>query len=621
MTNTLLRQNFDFHNKTNEISLFLDTIFPKRSVKKVLFIQPPDTPENLFDADVCQRKLYPHYPPYGPLVLSSILRNNGIETQLLDLNHSLFSSVNEIDFDYITLVEHELKVRLAEFQPDLVCVSCMFSYSHNSLIKICKFIKQINSQCPIAIGGVHVTNSVSQSDTADKFFSDLHFIDIISLYEGDVSLLNLVEVINQKRMPHELSQTILQNRNDQRIFCTNRSTPDLSLSYDYPAFDLVPLSEYSKYGSIGNFYYLKNAFKSAATVLSNRGCRAQCTFCSVRSFNGVGVRRRNASSVINELKILRYEHDIDHIMWLDDDFFYDHPATLNLLNEIEKSNLGITWDCSNGVLAASCTEEIISASASSGCIGLHIGLESGNREILKKIKKPGTPDVFLRASEVLHKFPQIYVRALLMIGFENETWSQILDTIQLAKKCGFDWNTINVLELLPNTAMWNDSQSQQTEDKDDVPVDFESIQYVTNPIKFKNNNSKKDSPQITGSHFSSEFQSIFENANINSVPSKEDLRLIRSYMDFFLNFAPLLEESNINKLILKARHLEHIVNVVSPNNAIAMWFLAEVQMRLNNNVNEDLIARFHKTLDDFPSWSSQLTSLNLPITRIRNYVA
>ena len=64
------------------------------------------------------------------------------------------------------------------------------------------------------------------------------------------------------------------------------------------------------------------AFKrKISTILSNRGCRAQCTFCSVRNFNGVGVRRRTIDSVIEELKILKFEHGIDHIMWLDDDFY------------------------------------------------------------------------------------------------------------------------------------------------------------------------------------------------------------------------------------------------------------------------------------------------------------
>ena len=70
----------------------------------------------------------------------------------------------------------------------------------------------------------------------------------------------------------------------------------------------------------------------------------------------------------------------------------------------------MTWDCTNGVIAASCTDEVVAAAAESGCIGLNIGMESGNPEILKKIKKPGKVRNFLRAADILRKYPQINAR-------------------------------------------------------------------------------------------------------------------------------------------------------------------------------------------------------------------
>ena len=44
------------------------------------------------------------------------------------------------------------------------------------------------------------------------------------------------------------------------------------------------------YGTVGAFYCFKPKDTVFATVLSNRGCRAQCTFCSVANFNGRAVR-------------------------------------------------------------------------------------------------------------------------------------------------------------------------------------------------------------------------------------------------------------------------------------------------------------------------------------------
>ena len=141
-------------------------------------------------------------------------------------------------------------------------------------------------------------------------------------------------------------------------------------------------------------------------------------------------------------------------MWLDDDFLYSKNESLELFNLMIKNNLNITWDCSNGVIAASCTEEILDASDKSGCLGVILGMESGNREILKSIRKPGTVENFLKAAENLRKFENIHSRVFLMIGFPNETYSKILDTINVAKEMDMDWYNIAPLQALPNTPIY-----------------------------------------------------------------------------------------------------------------------------------------------------------------------
>ena len=51
--------------------------------------------------------------------------------------------------------------------------------------------------------------------------------------------------------------------------------------------------------------------------------------------------------------MLRYDYDVKHIMWLDDDFLYDKAESYTLLNEMVRQNVDLTWDCTNGVLASS----------------------------------------------------------------------------------------------------------------------------------------------------------------------------------------------------------------------------------------------------------------------------
>ena len=54
-----------------------------------------------------------------------------------------------------------------------------------------------------------------------------------------------------------------------------------------------------------------------------------------------------------------------------------------------------SWDATNGLIAHSLTKDgVVEAMDNSGCIGCYIGIESGNREILQKIKKSNNNNLF-----------------------------------------------------------------------------------------------------------------------------------------------------------------------------------------------------------------------------------
>ena len=143
-------------------------------------------------------------------------------------------------------------------------------------------------------------------------------------------------------------------------------------------------------GEIGTFRYWRPQNSKGTAVLANKGCRARCSFCSVRNFNGKGVRGRNIDSVVDELQFLKETYGINHFMWLDDDLLFDRERTIGIFNEIVKRNLNITWDASNGIIASAAVAhpELIDVAEKSGCIGAYFGIESGNDEILKAFINP-----------------------------------------------------------------------------------------------------------------------------------------------------------------------------------------------------------------------------------------
>ena len=415
-----------------KIETELNRLFPSRELRRVLFVIPPDADKRLFNYSTAKRRRYWNFPPYGAGLLATHLREERIEVELVNLNNEILktcqSSEREADFDFDQVWKNALMEKMESFAPDLVGISCMFSQTHNSTMLVTNEIRDRFPRMPIALGGVHITNCLVSPDTSASFVSDFCNANLFFTYEAELALRRFARVVNRQLPQNGLGQVCINTGGDQFYF-PERTTPDEEALDLIPAFDLMELQGLSRHGKIGSFYCHLKPNAILATSLSNRGCRAQCTFCSVRNFNGEGVRSRSVQSVIDELLLLRDKYGVKHVMWLDDDFLKGTERSLDLFSEMVRQKVGVTWDCTNGVLAASCTDELMSAAAESGCVGLNIGMESGNRTILKQIKKPAMPETLLKAAEVLKKHESINARVFLIIGFPGETFRMILDTI------------------------------------------------------------------------------------------------------------------------------------------------------------------------------------------------
>lgn len=545
--------------------------FPN-GIKKVLLVNPPDADESLFQIETAKRGRYTNYPPYGLLILATKLREIDVEPRLINLNDLMLKDVQ--DGLPVGTWRGHLDDAISEFKPDLICVTCMFTMTHKSLKEVCDFISLFDY--PVAIGGVHVSNDVDR--VLDDVKADFAFVK-----EGDVSLPTFCRYMNGEEV--ELGQMIYNG--PLRIRFEKDLTPE---EIDVqPAYDLARVEDYSKRGTVGAFYCFKPKGTRFATVLSNRGCRAQCTFCSVRNFNGVGVRQRSISSVADELEALR-DSGIEHIMWLDDDLFKDEARFIRLAEEIVRRDVGITWDATNGVIAYSCTEEVIDAAERSGCIAVNIGMESGNREVLKKVKKPGTVENFLKAAEVFRRHPSIHTSVFLMVGFPNETWGMIQDTINVAEEMDCDWYRISQLQPLPNTPIY------------DAMVAQGLIQDVGAKIRFEGGAFGKQAQREAGRI---EVRNFSIDLPAHKVPDGEELNDIWFYMNWRLNFARIEHETRPEKLEQLKAHLHVLADVISPENAFALRALAKLED------SDEMRSRLAERLLTSPYWSSRFTALGL----------
>ena len=116
--------------------------------KKVLLINAPTIRIRTVGND--------NYFPIGLLYLATVLKNNGIDTKILDVNNLFYlKEVNESTLR--GYLDGDFSGYLKDYHPDIVGIGCTFSGAFKSLKMIAGKIKEILPAIPIAIGGIHPT--------------------------------------------------------------------------------------------------------------------------------------------------------------------------------------------------------------------------------------------------------------------------------------------------------------------------------------------------------------------------------------------------------------------------------------------------------------------------------
>ena len=584
---------------------FFDRRFPGRIVDRILLVTPPDATVEIFDPKIARCGTYSNFPPYGLAVLAQHLRSINIEVEILNLNDAVLRRCTEVPsaeaFDFDKAWQQPLAQALDRFRPHLVGVTCMFTMTHDSLKRVCGFVADGN--VPVVIGGVHASNDV------DRILDEISSADIAVVREGDMALTRLIQVIRGQESEDTLGQTVIRDDGQGRLHFNAECMPTPQQMDVIPAYDLFDVSNLSHYGVIGSFHCFKPKGTRFATILSNRGCRAMCTFCSVRTFNGKGVRLRSVESVLDELKMLEEVYGIGHVMWLDDDLLRDHPRTIKLFNGMVQRGLKMTWDASNGVIAASCTDEVIAAAEASGCVGIIIGMESGNAKILRDVRKPGTIETFIRAAEVLRKYESIYSSVYLIIGFPNESMGMIKDTIRVSLQMGLDWYRIKPLQPLPGTPIYNAMIEQGLIE----PQTGAKVRYVTGAYG-------KHSEKTGGKLPPASIEEVFDAIPDDEIPAPQQIDDIWFYMNFALNYGRVMKEKRTVKLRQHQIFTTAICDLISPENPFALYTAVLLTERLDNKFDVGRFERLQHQLSRSAFWSERFRGLKLSLSDLNRGV-
>lgn len=398
---------------------------------KILFIYPSE--ERLIDTGLPSilEQGAGFSPPLGILYLAANVKCHTLwQAQVMDC------VAERLNYERI----HE---RIKEARPDVIAVTVM---THQLLdcLEIAKIAKRINDKIRVVFGGPH-------AHIYPKETLAFNVVDHVIAGEAEGSL---VEFLNVWEDPGKFNAIPgLHSKVSRAVVSGPPPVPvdDLDL-LPHPARELL---KYKLYNSP-----LAQA-ETVATMITSRGCPFKCVFCD-RPLLGKKFRARSARDVVDEMQEC-LAMGIGYIKIYDDTFTVDRGRVFAVCAEIKKRGLKINFDIRAHI--GTVDLEMLKALKGSGCRLICYGVESGNNEILKKLKKGITKE---KAIEVfgLTRRAGIKTLAYFMFGSPGETREQMLETISFAKRLNPDFCHFTILVPFPCTPIYAEGLEKGTLTRD-----------------------------------------------------------------------------------------------------------------------------------------------------------
>ncbi len=185
----------------------------------------------------------------------------------------------------------------------------------------------------------------------------------------------------------------------------------------------------------------EDKYKASVSIIY--GCNNFCTYCIVPYVRG-RERSRKPEDIINDVKRLAKE-GYKEIMLLgqnvnsygnDFEEKYTFPMLLKDLEKVE----GIEIIRFMSPHPKDFKDDLIEVIKNSKKVArqIHLPLQSGNTEILKKMNRRYTKEEYIDLALKLKEIPDISLSTDIIVGFPNETEEQFLDTLDVVRKVEFD---------------------------------------------------------------------------------------------------------------------------------------------------------------------------------------
>ncbi len=386
---------------------------------------------------------------HGLAAISAVLKVNGHETRLVNLNEKLPPVPSTQD----------LMDLIAEWQPGMVAFSTI-TQQYPKALELAQSLRAAQATGalelpPLVVGGIHPT-LVPGEVMGDGVW------DHVGRGECEMALLELVQRIEAGESPDDVQNFVSWIGGVRPSASPQAEQWRVNPVGEFPELKDLPEPDYELFetdritASKGGWF----------SLMSSRGCPYRCSYCLNHKIidlyredlgRGVGklnaFRFRPAHLMMKEIRtVLKNHKGIETFIFDDDLFTQNVEHALEMCKAYEESEINIPFVVNAHVKRLD--PRVAQALASAGAKILKMGIECGSQRVRSKVlKRHMTKSDIIETVESCEEYG-LHTSAFVMIGLPTETRDERMETVDILAESRVGRFRCSYFFPFPGTDSW-----------------------------------------------------------------------------------------------------------------------------------------------------------------------
>ena len=409
------------------------------------------------------------------------------------------ADVAVLDCRALGLDDHQMMDEVGRQQPDVVFFGSVIPAAGGAaqLNRFHAAMKRIKKSYPktVTAGGGLMYTAVPQQIMKDNPQLDFAIVGVFG--DNEYTLWELLDELKRPSPNFGGIKGLTYRSGDEIILNPARPLIQNLDELPMPAYDLFPMDRYYGYSVIPNYN----------EAVTTRGCEGACHFCyewwlvdprNPRDFSSH--RTRSGKAVADEMELLNKRYGVKSLTFMDDDFNSDRQKMVDLVDELEKRKLDMSWFCLSRAQNLIRDQDLIPRLRKVGLYQVLIGIDGGTDEEIAEARK-GPMKVGVKELKELIQFLRkndISTISTYLNGFWEDDEAKIRQRAKAVDEIDPDIVMIQLLNPIPGSPIYKKAVKESLIEIDNLSL--YDLEHCVMPTKHL---TRQQLGELTGRAFQS----------------------------------------------------------------------------------------------------------------------